>query len=349
MLMRMMNKEATGCIKLDGRKNYIDALRGIAMIAVVLQHANNPGSPSLTKLLLSFHMPLFFFISGMLMSGRNFRNKQVAEYLKGLLFTIVIPLITYMLIQDTTEILISKSIPTPDILLAPLKNWFLVTLLLMKLISYGKYRVTNGRQSLVIVCLIIEVIVFCICDYTEIKYVQTTLCALVFGDIGYLLCPYIEKMYFQVRISGCSRVFEKIAAGGVFALFITVTIILCAYNESVLVYINQYGSKPYFIFVAFLGITACIDLVFAFENNELLLLIGRNTLIIYITHFAVYRLLREVFWPRFVGTISSEGIFPNYWILFLVAMAVQFPIIYIANRFLPVMFGKAGKQRPQKK
>ena len=97
-----------------------------------------------------------------------------------------------------------------------------------------------------------------------------------------------------------------------------------------------------------MGIIACTDLAFVFEDNALLLFIGKNTLIIYITHFAVYRLLREVFSPRFIGTISSQGDFPNYWVLFLVAMIAQFPIVYIAKRFFSVMFRKTRKRELQK-
>ena len=88
----------------------------------------------------------------------------------------------------------------------------------------------------------LEIVVFCLCSYSNVKYVQTTLCSLVFGDMGYLLGPYIEKAYLQDE----SQVFVKMAWGGVFGFLITVAIILCAYNDSVLVYINQNGNKPYF-------------------------------------------------------------------------------------------------------
>ena len=121
------------------RKKYIDVLRGFAMISVVLQHAINTGSSSLMRVLLTYHMPLFFFISGILMQGQDYRKISFAVHFNKLAKSIVIPIMTYTFIQGITRIIIDGLIqrtgfPSLWVLLGPLLNWFLVTLLLMKLI-----------------------------------------------------------------------------------------------------------------------------------------------------------------------------------------------------------------------
>ena len=49
------------------RIDLYDFLRGIAMIIVMVQHCNFPFG----WYLLPFHMPLFFFLSGMVVGGRE--------------------------------------------------------------------------------------------------------------------------------------------------------------------------------------------------------------------------------------------------------------------------------------
>ncbi|MCI8376151.1 MAG: acyltransferase [Lachnospiraceae bacterium] len=325
------------------RKKYIDVLRGFAMISVVLQHAINTGSSSLMRVLLTYHMPLFFFISGILMQGQDYRKISFTVHFNKLVKSIVFPIMTYTFIQGITRIIIDGLIqrigfPNLWVLLGPLLNWFLVTLLLMKLICWAKYRLLNGNKA--IIYLIAEILLFCLCTYTKIKYVQMTLCALIFGDFGYILKPYIEKVYYS---EFKTRYIGKIIRGGVFGLSMTLTIILSAYNTPIFMYMNQYGNKIAFILIGLLGIIAFVDLSFVFKESVFLNFIGKNTMIIYVTHFSVYRYLREIVWEYLYDSTSLQSEFPYYWILFLAAMVLQFPIIYIANRFFPVLFGKRKK------
>src|SRR4051794_26860773 len=54
-------------IERSGRFDFIDAAKAIGIVLVVLGHA--PGAPSgVVTLIYSLHMPLFFFLSGFLLS-----------------------------------------------------------------------------------------------------------------------------------------------------------------------------------------------------------------------------------------------------------------------------------------
>ncbi len=70
----------------NGRILWIDVARGIAILLVVLGHCignlNDPGN----RFILAFHMPLFFFLSGMCISenvipAKNYLVKKVKNLL----------------------------------------------------------------------------------------------------------------------------------------------------------------------------------------------------------------------------------------------------------------------------
>ncbi len=67
---------------------WIDVARGIAILLVVLGHCigdlNDPGN----RFILAFHMPLFFFISGMCISEKVIPLK---EYLMKKIRTLLMP------------------------------------------------------------------------------------------------------------------------------------------------------------------------------------------------------------------------------------------------------------------
>ena len=55
------------------RNSSIDVAKGIAIILVVLGHSIAEPTVPLNKFILSFHMPLFFFLSG-IFSGNKKKN-----------------------------------------------------------------------------------------------------------------------------------------------------------------------------------------------------------------------------------------------------------------------------------
>lgn len=50
---------------MNNRLDYIDVMRGIAILLVILEHCIAHLNNDLARVVLSFHMPLFFFISGL--------------------------------------------------------------------------------------------------------------------------------------------------------------------------------------------------------------------------------------------------------------------------------------------
>lgn len=56
---------------MNTRVDYLDTAKGIAIILVAVGHCLASSSNPVNRLILSFHMPLFFIVSGILMTNKN--------------------------------------------------------------------------------------------------------------------------------------------------------------------------------------------------------------------------------------------------------------------------------------
>ena len=50
---------------MTNRYEHVDIARGIAILLVVMGHSCSSTSGDLNRMILGFHMPLFFFLSGL--------------------------------------------------------------------------------------------------------------------------------------------------------------------------------------------------------------------------------------------------------------------------------------------
>lgn len=69
------------------------------------------------------------------------------------------------------------------------------------------------------------------------------------------------------------------------------------------------------------------------ENINLLIYFGRNSLIILCTHQCIMSLIRVIFRNDLTGMISG-------FIMFLIVILIEIPVIEIINRYLPFIIGK---------
>ncbi|MFY9201664.1 MAG: acyltransferase family protein [Methanosarcina flavescens] len=139
------------------RLRWIDALKGIGIILVVFAHHKLP--VALDTYIFSFHMPLFFFISGLLFDFWKYAS-SAANFVKKRFRSLIVPyfgfaLLTclFYLLLDTwyqpgiTNIDFFKASPAENIhsivyALGPLISynpplWFLTCLFITELLFYG--------------------------------------------------------------------------------------------------------------------------------------------------------------------------------------------------------------------
>lgn len=79
-----------------------DYLRGIAMLLVLLQHAVMPG----WEYLCVFHMPLFFFLSGVVTANKNL--PKFTRYAKSRFLRLIIPYLVFGVFDVTVHTLLDS-------------------------------------------------------------------------------------------------------------------------------------------------------------------------------------------------------------------------------------------------
>jgi fucose 4-O-acetylase-like acetyltransferase len=131
------------------RFEYIDALRGFAILLVVIGHAlqygtTNPDENALFLLIYAFHMPLFMFVSGFVYSGFS---RPISTELRNKALTLLLPFLAWLPVTfiwtkaGSTPISISTFVGT--VIASPDAGglWFLWVLFLINLVLLAARRV----------------------------------------------------------------------------------------------------------------------------------------------------------------------------------------------------------------
>lgn len=138
------------------RHAWADDARGIGIVLVVLGHAISgseaagiaPGSPAANAVyafIYGFHMPLFFFLSGVFVP----RSIARRDFLRGKVDTLIYPYVVWTLIQGAMTLALAADVNTPTTVTAilvglavnPISHlWFLWVLFLLSALAHLAYR-----------------------------------------------------------------------------------------------------------------------------------------------------------------------------------------------------------------
>lgn len=140
-----------------GRVDYLDELRGFAILLVVLGHIYLPFTESgssnpVAEAIYSFHMPLFFFISGFLCEQTN-RIDIIgySKFLKKKFFALIIPYLFWLIPGhiifcngkfDNLGEMLQRFMFFPN-----LNIWFLPVLFLMMVLYAIQYFIVNKSDN----------------------------------------------------------------------------------------------------------------------------------------------------------------------------------------------------------
>jgi len=134
-----------------GRLLYVDVMKAVGIVLVVAGHTIS----SSHRLLYSFHMPLFFFISGM-----TFKPKPYRAFLRSRAGTLLLPYVTYVGLV-TAGLMVSGAVPWRPALASALFGgdhlvgwlaaaWF-PTCLMLALAAYAALRLRFGVGSIAMI------------------------------------------------------------------------------------------------------------------------------------------------------------------------------------------------------
>lgn len=279
---------------MNQRIKWIDYLKGFLILTVMLGHTL--GCPKgILVYIYSFHMPLFFLLSGYTMSVNKYTFK---EFFKKKFKTLIIPGIIFTIPISIVEIcfLKFKTFSFKSLIKGVAFGirgeqlgipWFLVCLFISEILLYIIIKgVKNYKHSFVLI------IMLSIANYVYLNFMGIPLynkklpycidvvgMAMLFIYIGYIM----KENKFEIKRD---RTLYMIS-------FFVVSICTCILNYNkvgyrVDFYTYAFGSYILFMLSAISGSFALIMLFKKIRKAKILEYIGKNSLIYYIFHYTLF-------------------------------------------------------------
>lgn len=317
------------------RIQYIDIAKGTGILLVVVGHCINSSS-LLGRWIWSFHMPLFFVISGLCFDSS--KNPLFVPFFLKKSRTLLLPLVIFSILMVAIKSVIFPgefNFATLKMNFPDAAYWFIFVLFLSEILFFSIDKITNNQYLkfiLLFLCLIIGKLLNIYHIYFPYNLCSIFACTFFYG-IGNIFRATIHSILNNINTNGKS---------------IIVSIILLLIPAVSVYYLNntidlRSNTIPfpilYHVLIAFIGITGIFLLSKVLSRIDSLiktitLYLGRNTLIILLLHMCFINIS-----ANFISPLISHKI--TYKIIELIFISVLLYIsIQIINHKLKWLIGK---------
>lgn len=326
-----------------GRIGWIDAAKGIGIIFVILGHS--PLSSDVRAFLYAFHIPLFFFLSGLMIRDRH--NISLAAKARTLLFPyaalcLILLFIYWSYEKDMNEATTTYaealwgfvySSATTLKIDAPV--WFLTCLFVA--FAYLKAISSVRTDKGLLITGVVLAIVASFYSFVRVRFhlprlpwsADTALMAVFFMSIGYLSKP-ITRLLDEARFAPLLS-FSAVS-------FLAVALVTHFNGRSDMLGFH-FGRFYLFIPGAFAGIGGCLALASVLSPIKVLATIGRNSLVIFMLQGSALILINII-----LAEINNSGLVSwpvdnnsTLWGIAYTcaALLILAPICWLINRYAP--------------
>jgi len=339
------------------RLNWIDMAKGFAMLLVMFGHA--PMSLRIRAEIYTFHLPLFFFMSGYLFS--NVKYNDFLSFFKKRFITIGIPYFCFSFIEYIYFFVANNKqhvSPLKSLIgtLIPLRFnngtlhngtlWFIVCLFMAELIFFLIVKVSKNDKYKISVCLVgcaIIGVFYNIYIKKPLPYsIDVSFFAVVFYGIGYLIKG------IEIKVS-------KLVSIKYLILFLIANVLLGHLNirylnTNVDMSSSRYGNYFLFYMSAFCGIMASLIFCRLIPKSKILIYVGKNSIIFMAFHqMILYPILDKIIVHISFLTSQKPYIVALNGIIHVgVTFLVMIPIIYVINNYMPFILGKGLSKKVTK-
>ncbi len=326
------------------RISWIDICKGIGILCVLYAHGLD--SNSIRYLFYSFHIPLFFFLSGVVFHHKNHENfiYSFKKALKGiikpyLLFTLGSLAIWYIM----------RGLPilTIDFFIEQIKYitygngssnqyfynvvlWFLPCLFATRLLFTSFLSLTQQKKHLLALVGISAVTGYLLSIITpELKLplgLETAFSAVVFFGTGYLW----NSNHGQIK----NMIHPKAARIFIFSLILWIIIASINFHLSgrqIDMRLNYFSNIFLFYPAAFLGILSSISLSHLLEENKFLEYLGKHSMQLFIWHLFIFSFLSKILLifmsSNFLEEIRNTLLAPFYTVISSVIILILYKMI----------------------
>lgn len=334
------------------RVNFIDLLRGFAIFLIVFYHmigySKNLGD--ITIYLSSFHVALFFLISGF---TYNIKDISFKEYFKRKFKRIMIPyfifallfIIPYYLFQNITSSISDSEFGLGHFLFGIIYGsgaegllkqntplWFLPCLFITEVLAYFIFKLKNISSKKYLLISLLIIIGFLSYKFIPIILpysLNTALTMMTFFTTGYFI-----KNSKILNINRKNKIIISIS-------LIILGIVFASFNIKISYMLNNYGN--YFIFLLS-SIFSCFGYLLLFSlfdtNDKFLLTIGKSTMGILIFHKLLVVLCQTGIPILINGNIIIQLVLAIF--LSVITVYICTFIELVINKFFPYLYGKVN-------
>jgi len=336
---------------------FINVAKTLAISLVALAHLPVPSGVS--AFINSFHMPLFFLISGYLLKTDDISPK---DFVRKKFRTLLVPYFAFVLISfvfwyfagrkfgedalsgyDIKKYLmgIFLVIPSKEYLGFNLPMWFLPSLFCAEVLLYQIRRLKDKYAFLIVViCFAFGILLHEIHFFRLPWGLDVCLFSMFFIQTGKWLRNknLIEK--YLVGISLPVKILVSLVCLGI-CIYVSQ---LNHFAEPVYVYKCQFNNYLLFLVGAFSGSLFVLYLSDCLPHIGLMNFFGRNTLLIMSFHLIGFSLIKgvQVFVFHIPVSLVENSLLVCILYVVIVFVALS-PVIYIVNKYIPFLLGREKK------
>lgn len=313
-----------------GRIEYIDLMKGICIILIILLHNNILFTENIDDILKNMRVPLFFFLSGLFYKEYNgfydFITRKFNQLIIPFIFFSYFPFALCELGKNYERSIVSYLFMGIEPYNYPL--WFLrslfITYILYFIIRKATQRLSIGAQT-------ISVFLISFFVYTLAKFLilpSGLIMAILHNTIFNLITAFIALPFFHLAslIKNHGLLHKKVSNKNVIMPFIIFLIIWIVTSQSTIDYMSiHFGENFIFLYLSALAGTGCVwCIAYIIKKVFYISYIGRYSLIALGTHVPLILLF------------NLMGINNKYFIV-LSTFIIMPGIIYIFKKYFPYM------------
>lgn len=328
------------------RIEWVDVCKGFAMLLVMMGHTwcFEP----VKVWLYTFHVPLFFFLSGYVFSVKKYSGFK--EFLWAKFKTLMIPALLLELIANIwTNLLIHSEGWTTFIInhiigmFVEVRGsdfsgglWFVVCLFVVEIIYWFILKISKDSSIKIGIMLVICAVV----GHLYIKIVDLICpwsCDAALIAIGFFGCGYIVKNYYN-------NIFDMLVNVKYLLLILAINIV-CVYLDLRFfvrpdMYANTIGVWYLYYIGAFSGIFMSIIFFRLINTIKVLSYIGKNTLVYFAFHSCLY-----VTFSKMLSITSKDGSNILGIVYVVLSSVILAGIAWAVNKYTPWMLGRFELKR----
>lgn len=274
----------------QSRISWIDVAKGYGTILVIYAHL---GVGTLWTWMYSFHLPLFFFLSGYVFSTKHDFGNFILKKIKSIVipyFCLGIPMVAFSLLWNMINYNLSYAVADVidrlKLLLYQQRLWtlwFMACLFFLNILFYLVVKICRKNWIVMVISMILPLVgLYYYKSGGTPMYWNIDVCvmAIPFFAVGYLYKLYAKQVDDVIMKKGISII--------AFVIFAVVNIITwrLSLDESGLgleMFESNYGHPIFTYIAAFAGIF-CVVIVSKWFTIEPLRYIGENSMIYYAWH-----------------------------------------------------------------